>query len=197
METQLPMFQPEVKLEFVRRYCPPKDGWMVSVDIDASEEGRTGGERTTEEARRVQRQMRADGERVRREFKRLEVTVGKRAEWFERRALPPIIGDRDVVAFHAADKICLIAEVEGSSSGQPEQKLYKAIGQLVMAASSAELPGWRRALVLVVHGEKIAVLLSRAEAIKQLGISALVLAKTPTDDRWSFRDERLPHYPKN
>jgi hypothetical protein len=26
------MFQPRVKLEFVRRYCAPKDGWCVCVD---------------------------------------------------------------------------------------------------------------------------------------------------------------------
>lgn len=33
------MFQPRVKLEFVRRYCAPEAGWSVCVDIDPSEEG--------------------------------------------------------------------------------------------------------------------------------------------------------------
>jgi len=36
------MFQPRVKLEFVRRHCVPEAGWKVYVDIDPSEEGRTG-----------------------------------------------------------------------------------------------------------------------------------------------------------
>ena len=39
------MFQPRVKLEFARRYCAPKAGWSVCVDIDPSEEGRTGTKR--------------------------------------------------------------------------------------------------------------------------------------------------------
>jgi hypothetical protein len=32
------MFQPEVKLEFIRRYCQPTNGWEIFVDIDASED---------------------------------------------------------------------------------------------------------------------------------------------------------------
>jgi len=181
------MFQPEVKLEFVRRYCPPKAGWKVFVDIDASEEGRTGGERTTGEARRVQRKMQTDSNRVRREFKKLGVTVGgKRAAWFDLHTLPRVEGDRDIVAFHQEKKVCLIAETEGSSIGQPEQKLYKAIGQLVVAASAGELAGWSRALVLVVHGEEIAEHLGRAKVLEKLGISALALGKTRTGDEWLF-----------
>ena len=39
------MFQPRVKLEFVRRYCAPEAGWRVCVDIDPSEEGWTGSKR--------------------------------------------------------------------------------------------------------------------------------------------------------
>lgn len=188
------MFQPEVKLEFVRRYCSPANGWTVFVDIDASEEGRTGGERTTEEARRMQKQMRSDAKRVRRKFEKLPgVTVGgKREAWFETHAFPRVEGDRDIVAFHHDQRFCLIAEVEGSSSGQPEQKFYKAIGQLVVAASAGELKGWKQTLVLVVHGEEIAMHLSRAIAPDKLGISALALAKTRTGDRWLFGNPRLP-----
>ena len=46
------MFQPRVKLEFVGRYCAPQDGWCVCVDIDPSEEGRTGTERESHTARK-------------------------------------------------------------------------------------------------------------------------------------------------
>jgi hypothetical protein len=72
------MFQPRVKLEFVRRYCAPKDGWCVCVDIDPSEEGRTGSKRESESARQRQREMMADAPRVREEFKALGVSVGDR-----------------------------------------------------------------------------------------------------------------------
>jgi hypothetical protein len=41
------MFQLAVKLAFVKRYCNPQKGWEVFVDIDPSEEGRTGGGRKT------------------------------------------------------------------------------------------------------------------------------------------------------
>jgi hypothetical protein len=51
-----------------------------------------------------------------------------------------IEGDRDIVAFYKATHRCLIAEVEGKSSGQPEQKVYRAIGQILAAA----LPCQRR-----------------------------------------------------
>lgn len=36
------MIQPVAKLRFVERYCHPAEGWSVFVDVDASEEGRTG-----------------------------------------------------------------------------------------------------------------------------------------------------------
>ena len=39
------MFQPRVKLEFVRRYLLAKERMESCVDIDPSEEGRTGRER--------------------------------------------------------------------------------------------------------------------------------------------------------
>jgi len=186
------MFQPEVKLEFVRRYCSPTDGWTVFVDIDASEEGRTGSKRTTVKALRVQRKMQADSERVRHDFQTLGVKVGgKRTAWFDLHTLPHIEGDRDIVAFHKGKKICLIAEAEGASSGQPEQKLYKAIGQLVMAASAGELTGWTRILVLVVHGEKIAKHLSRASALEKLAIVTVSLGESRTDDNWMLASALL------
>jgi hypothetical protein len=136
------MFQPAVKLNFVRRYCNPEQGWKVSVDIDASEEGWTEGARKTEHAKRRTREMRLDADRVRKVFKKMGVQVGgSRGEWAKRHGFPLVDGDRDVIAFHRKRRVCLIAEAEGTSSGQPETKLYKAIGQLVTAASSPKPSG--------------------------------------------------------
>ncbi len=181
------MFQPRVKLEFVRRYCPPQSGWTVFVDIDPSEEGRTGGKRTSVAAMGRQVQMVEDATNVREEFNRLKVTVGgNRVEWFKSHRLPRIVGDRDIIAFHLPAKRCVIAEVEGASAGQPEQKLYKAIGQIVIAASSEVPDGWSRSLVLVVHGTEIAKHLDRANALKKLSIAALAIGTSECADRWLF-----------
>ncbi len=179
------MFQPEVKLEFVRRYCSPADGWEVFVDIDASEEGRTGGSRKSDNAKRVQEQMQTNGRRVREEFGKLGAQVGgSREGWFDANKLPTVKGDRDIVAFNRERKVCRIVEVEGTSSGQPEQKLYKAIGQIVMAASTAEVKGWKRELVLVVYGDKMGTHLNQAKALRNLDVSGLVLGKHKAEDRW-------------
>jgi hypothetical protein len=181
------VFQPEVKLEFIRRYCSPQDGWKVFVDIDPSEEGRTGGERVNDEARERQKQMQEDADRVRTAFHELGVTVGgNRSKWYRSNNLPVIEGDRDIVAFHFGKKFCVIAEAEGSSSGQPEQKLYKAIGQIVMAASNCVLDGWRHCLVIVVHGKEIAVHLERVKSLEKLNISAVSIVSEPTADCWLF-----------
>ena len=188
------MFQPEAKFQFIRRYCPPADGWQVYADIDASEEGRTGGQRKTEEARDTQERMQTEGEKARRELKKLGVQVGEgRAEWFGKNGLPTIEGDRDIVALHPASSRCLIVEVEGQSKGQPEQKLYKAIGQLIMAASQTPQQGWKVKLVLVVYGEKIAEHLGRAKALQRIDIAALALATDPSEDRWLFNADDWPN----
>jgi hypothetical protein len=179
------MFQPRVKLEFVRRYCPPQKGWRVCVDIDPSEEGRTGGKRDSEESQKRQEAMLADAPRVRDALKALNVNVGDRKRWCHSCELPYLEGDPDVVAYEPQRKWCIVAEVEGASSGQPEQKLYKAIGQMVRTASN--LPsGWDSRLVIVVYGEKIANHLGRAQALVKLGISGLALADVARADRWLF-----------
>ncbi len=186
------MFQPQVKLEFVRRYCPPAHGWQVFVDIDPSEEGRTGGKRTAGEACQRQRQMQKDGQEAREELQRLGVTVGgNRTAWYRKHQLPHINGDRDIVAFNTKKRLYLIAEVEGKSSGQPEQKLYKSIGQIVMSASDEVPEGWDRRLILVVYGEAIARHLGGASALKRLGVSAIALDETKNGDMWLF-GEPLP-----
>jgi hypothetical protein len=181
------MFQPEVKFEFIRRYCSPEDGWKVMMDIDPSEEGKTGGQCNTPEALTRQEAMIRGGAEVRKKAKRLGIDiVGNRASWFREHGFPRIAGDRDVVAFHPEKKIIIIAEVEGASSGQPEQKLYKAIGQIVLAAGKALPDEWSRQFILVVYGEAIARHLTDASALTKLGLSGIALADHPENDRWAF-----------
>jgi hypothetical protein len=183
------MYQPRVKLAFVQRYCPPQDGWRVCVDIDASEEGRTGNEREKAESIWRQIKMRRDAPRVRITFKEMGVTVGKRKAWCVSNGLPYIVGDCDVVAYKPDDKHCIVAEVEGESSGQPEQKLYKACGQIVRTAGS--LPSdWQCRLVIVVHGDKMAKHLKQLHALAKVPISGLALTDEACGDQWLF-GERL------
>jgi hypothetical protein len=158
------MFQPRAKLEFVRRHCSPQNGWRVCVDIDASEEGRTGGKRDSAASKRRQEAMLADAPRVRAAFKALEVGLGQRKHWCQSFAMPYLEGDPDITAYDPDSKRCIVAEVEGASSGQPEQKLYKAIGQMVRTASNIP-SGWHPTLVIVVYGEKIAEHLRRSQAL--------------------------------
>ena len=180
------MFQPKVKLEFVRRYLNPSDGWRVFVDIDPSEEGRTGSWPTPKSrARRDVMQETAASVRI--DFTELGVTVGgSRKNWFIDYNLPFVEGDRDIIAFQPRNRLLVIAEIEGVSSGQPEQKLYKAVGQIVVAASTPSIPEWNRTLVLVVYGHKIAAHLQKVTALEQLGVSAVAIEDDPDQDRWLF-----------
>src|SRR5258705_5441875 len=102
------MFQPRVKLEFVRRYCAPTNGWCVCVDIDPSEAGRTGSKRETVASRKRQIDMQADAPRVRQAFERLGVNVGDRKRWCQTQGLPYIEGDPDVVAYDRSARRCVI-----------------------------------------------------------------------------------------
>ena len=179
------MFQPRVKLEFVRRYCAPTDGWCVCVDMDSPEEGRTGGERENESARQRQIEMKAHARSVSDEFRTLRVRVGNRKQWCMEQGLHYFKGDPDIVAFDRFNRRCLVAEVEGASSGQPEQKLYKAIGQIVRTAS--HLPGdWQCHLMVVIYGEQIARHLLDCKALEKLEIAALHLQNEQCADRWLF-----------
>lgn len=54
------MFQPRTKPHFAESKVSPSSGWEVYVDIDASEEGRTGGPRKTDDAMRTQEAMKLD-----------------------------------------------------------------------------------------------------------------------------------------
>lgn len=177
------MFQPRVKLEFVRRYCHPCDGWQVFADIDPSEEGRTGGERKNLESVARQVEMQRDAVQVRRLFTEIGVHVGEKGENWKKvfgTRLPCTVGDRDIIAVHAERKLLVVVEVEGVSSGQPEQKLYKAIGQVVLATAVCTLPEYTRLLVVAVHGEQLGA------ALAQIGVAGVHVAADEKDDEWLF-----------
>ena len=94
--------------------------------------------------------------------------------------------DRDIIAVKCARRLFWVIEVEGDSGGQPEGKIYRALGQLVCAVSEATLSGYERFLTFVVYGEKAANHLARARAAWQLGISGLVIGATRNADQWVF-----------
>ncbi len=116
--------------------------------------------------------MERDAVRVRAALKQLGATVGGHQRNGFRR-WPILGGDGDIVAVHSRSRQCVIAENEGASSGQSGQKLYKAMGQLVMAASGDPILDWTTVFILVVHGEAIARHLSGATALARLNISGL------------------------
>jgi hypothetical protein len=186
------VFQPDVKLTFVTRYCNPKLGWDVFVDIDASEHGRTGGARKKPESILREQQMRLDAERVEKALSSISVHVGQRRNRWVKvygKDLPSVTGDRDIIAVHRETKRLLIVEVEGDSTGQPEQKLYKAIGQIVMACSECSLPEFASAFVIAVHGEEMRRHLRRATALEKIGVCGLHLAKEALEDDLVLRPE--------
>ena len=178
------VFQPRAKLEFIRRYCSPKNGWRVCVDIDPSEEGRTGGIRRSNSSIELQARMQADAMRIKKALGELGATLGRRSHWCHLEGIPHFEGDPDIVAYDRQNN-CVIAKVEGESSGQPEQKVYKAIGQMVRTVSNLP-PGWHSRLVIVVYGDKISAHLQRAHALAKLGISGLSIANEAGADRWLF-----------
>lgn len=183
------MIQPLVKLRFVERYCRPSEGWSVFVDIDASEEGRTGSARQTSEAKARHTQALTEAPRVVQELAELGVFVGERKRQWKAhfgKDLPVPKGDRDIIAVHRAKHLLWIAEVEGDSGGQPEGKIYKALGQLVCAVTESQLPGFQTLLSLVVWGERACAHLARAAAVASMGISGLAVGERWADDRWLF-----------
>jgi hypothetical protein len=187
------MIQPFAKLRFVERYCSPEAGWRVFVDIDPSEEGRTGSPRQTGEARARQQLMVEQAPVAVRQLRDLGAFVGERkrhwkAQFQDRLFLPP--GDRDIVAVHIDRQILWVAEIERESSGQPEGKIYKALGQLVCAVSEMQIPNFERLFSLVVWGDDMAVHLKRARAVERLGVSGLVIGERRADDQWLFGKAR-------
>jgi hypothetical protein len=183
------MIQPLAKLRFVERYCNPRYGWSVFVDIDPSEEGRTGSARQTDEAKARQATAIREAPQILSQLRELGVSVGNRKpSWLSTFGsdIPVPVGDRDIIAVHRDRRLVIVAEVEGDSSGQPEGKIYKALGQLVCALSESRIEGFTNNYALVVWGAKPAGHLKRAAAIARLGVSGLVLGETVADDRWIF-----------
>lgn len=80
----------------------------------------------------------------------------------------------------------IIAEAEGDSAGQPEQKLYKAIGQIVIAAGEISPNGYQVEFILVLSGEKVKEYAVRAKTLERLGISALHISEDKGNDEWLF-----------
>lgn len=192
------MYQPKVKLEFVKRYCSPTIGWKVFVDIDPSELGNTGGKRKSRDACNRQREMRAEGADAVHELLEMGVAVGgirdggtSRAGWHSKHGLENVHGDRDIVAVNDRTQKFLICEVEGSSSGQPEQKLYKAVGQIVGAAGGQLPKNYELELVIAVSGERLAKAMERMTALSKIGITGISIGATRRADRVVFGESTL------
>jgi len=183
------VFQPEVKLKFIERYCNPHNGWTVYVDIDASEEGRTGGERENQASIARKSEMQTQAESVKDRLRRINVTIGGGlSNWImDINGVPDIKGDPDIVAIHKGKNTIIIAETEGESSGQPEQKLYRAIGQIIKRLSGLNSDGWTIKYVLVVFGDKIEAHLREVKALERLGVSGVALNEHDyNQDAWVF-----------
>jgi hypothetical protein len=73
------MIQPVAKLRFIERYCPPTWGWTVFVDVDPSEEGRTGALRKSAEAQARGARMLEHAPLAAQEMLRLGAFVGQRS----------------------------------------------------------------------------------------------------------------------
>ncbi len=180
------MFQPEVKYHFIHKYCPPKKGWFVHVDIDGAEKGKTGGNRNT-------RKRRAESwEKYKEKFIDGKIDCnGCFKQWLKNKCSLHISNDsetmnflrrRDVLAFHPKKNTVLIAEIESESSEreQTERKIYSAIGQLTR--SIGELSKFKSKLMIVVHGERLEENLKRMHVgLKKLSITGVVLGK---NKRW-------------
>jgi hypothetical protein len=188
------MYQSEVKWKFVERYCNPSEGWEVFVDLDPAEMGNAGGPRTTEVASARQKDMQARGVVAKVALQNIGAQVGgSRDSWmvnlrakYPRGALPVVPGDRDIVAINPISKNLVVAEAEGDSAGQPEQKLYKAIGQIVIGSGETVANGYEPSYVLVLSGDRIDEHAIRAKALQRLGISALHISDNKDNDEWLF-----------
>jgi hypothetical protein len=107
------VYQIEVKRQLVVHRFSPSDGWEVTVDLDPMEMGV--GEQQPESKREI---------------------AGQCRDWLRQRGVRlgthPTYNRADVVATHP-DKGTHVFEVEGVSSRQPEQAVYSALGQVMLA----------------------------------------------------------------
>jgi hypothetical protein len=174
------MFQPRAKLEFVRRYCPPNRGWHVCVDIDGSEKG-TAGKRTKESSIKRGLEMQADWFHVEKELRGLKVRIGNYPSWCKELNLSTF-GHRPDIATYHSDRGCIIAEVEAQSTGQPEDKVYMAVGQIMLAASVPISEKWKPHFFVVVHGSKMVDVFRRMTQLTKIPIFGFSLADNEEDE---------------
>ena len=106
------MYQIEVKRYLVQQLFNPKDGWNVTVDLDAMELGK--GDQQSQGKRQI-------AEAHLQWFIDQGITIGKHSE----------LGRADVVAEHGI-KGRYVIEAEGDTSRQKEQALYSALGQTIL-----------------------------------------------------------------
>jgi len=184
------VYQPEVKLAFVKRYCNPASGWRFFVDIDPAEVGKAGGWPKTEKAWLRKKQMQDRGQRAIEALEKLGAKVGgSRAKWLSALAdelgvseSPTIPGDRDIIAINPSLRRLLVAEVEGASTGQPEQKIYKAVGQIVVAVGAVDPKAFDASFIIAVHGEQLKNHLQKAKPLECIGVSAVCIEKDQSQD---------------
>lgn len=79
------LYQLQLKQIFVKKYCDPDKGWSVHIDIDASEEGKTGSERVTPDAILRQKEMGKTGVDLRNAY---DEKVFNRQHWLSQLAKP-------------------------------------------------------------------------------------------------------------
>ena len=103
------MYQLEVKRYLVEHKFPPADGWEVTVDVDAMEQGKDGQQPhgKEERARQAEDWLKTAGARIDRhpEFGRVDLVATKGTKTF-------------------------LVEVEGDSKKPKAQALYSALGQI-------------------------------------------------------------------
>ncbi len=136
------------------RRLRPADGWAVVVNFDVQERGK--GNRPSLEKQAtyaaVQDALLSDG-----------ATIGRDRDY----------ATADLVARHARKRELWIVEVEGHSTGQPGDKVYSAVGQLLtrMRAGSGAKYG------LAVHAElRTTALKIPTQVRKLLDITIFVVA---------------------
>ena len=111
VDTEIAMYQLEVKRYLVEHQFPPADGWEVNIHVDGMERGKGG------------QQPHGKEERARLAEDCLK-TAGAQM------GAHPSFGRVDLVATRGTKTV--LVEVEGDSRKQKEQKLYSALGQIVL-----------------------------------------------------------------
>ena len=178
------MYQPEVKYQFIRDKFWGK-AWEVLVDIDASERGDAGGNKDSRRLRKAKwkktkRRLEEIGIKFTNDHRqKSDLREELIAKGLEIPARP------DIVAFRkrrGKKPDLWIIEVEGQSSRQPEQKVYSAIGQILLALFETPANNVELHFAVVVYGEKEARHLERFK-----NLSEFTCSKTKAFDLHGFQ----------